>query len=152
VLALSRQNLSLLRLEHNDANLSSRGAYVLKDSEEPARIIFIATGSEVEIAVAARDLVQAKGIAARVVTMPCWRLFDEQDEGYRAAVLGNDAIKIAIEAASAFGWERYIGETGAFIGIDHFGASAPYKELYRKFGITAEAAVEAALVRLEQKE
>jgi len=152
VMTLSRQNLPTLRLEHSDENRSARGAYVLKESDTPARVTLMATGSEVEIAIAACGLLQAKGIPARVVSMPCWRLFDEQDEAYRASVLGPETVKIAIEAASPFGWERYIGEAGAMVGIEHFGASAPYKELYREFGITAEAAVQAALVRLEQKE
>ena len=83
--------------------------------------------------------------------MPCWLLFDEQDDAYRAGILDSGTVGIAIEAASPFGWERYTGEWGGFIGIEHFGASAPFKELYREFGITAEAAAAAALVRLKRK-
>jgi transketolase len=83
--------------------------------------------------------------------MPCWRLFDEQDAAYRAQILDSSAVNVAVEAASPFGWERYIGAGGAFVGIDHFGASALYKELYRKFGITAEAAVETAITHLKKR-
>jgi transketolase len=84
--------------------------------------------------------------------MPCWRLFDEQDARYRAQVIGSARVNVAIEAASSFGWERYIGPSGIFVGIDHFGASAPYKELYKAFGITAEKAAEAALAGLRKKD
>jgi transketolase len=150
VLALSRQNLATLRLEHSDENLSARGAYVLKESDGPAQVIFIATGSELEIAVAAREMLQRRNIGARVVSMPCSQLFDEQSEDYRSRTLEATAVKVAIEAASPFGWERYIGAGGAFVGMHGFGASAPYKELYKEFGITAEAAAKAALARLKQ--
>jgi transketolase len=152
VLALSRQNLPTVRMEHRDENRSARGAYVLCESEGPARVSFLATGSEVEIALAARDILQSRNVGARVVSMPCWELFAEQDSAYRAQVLDSATIKIAIEAASPFGWERYIGPSGAFVGIDRFGRSAPYKELYKAFGITAEAAAHAALARLTKKD
>jgi transketolase len=151
VLALSRQNLPLLRTQHMAENACARGAYVLRESDGPLKVTFLATGSEVEIAVAARDILQRQGIGTRVVSMPCSRLFDEQDTGYRTQILDSSAVNVAIEAASPFGWERYIGAGGAFVGIDHFGASAPYKELYRKFGITPEAAAETALIHLKKK-
>jgi transketolase len=151
VFALSRQNLPVLRAEHARENRSARGAYVLRESDGPLKVTFLATGSEVEIAVAARDILQRRGIGARVVSMPCWRLFDEQDAAYRAQILDSSAVNVAVEAASPFGWERYIGAGGAFVGIDHFGASALYKELYRKFGITAEAAVETAITHLKKR-
>ncbi|HEY4265845.1 MAG TPA: transketolase [Micropepsaceae bacterium] len=149
VLALSRQNLATLRDQHTEENLSRRGAYVLRESDGPAKVTILATGSEVEIAVAARDILQAQRIGARVVSMPCWELFEEQDPAYRAKVLDSSTVKVAIEAASSFGWSRYIGGSGAFVGIDHFGASAPYKELYKAFGITAERAAEAAVALLK---
>jgi transketolase len=151
ILALSRQNLATLRDKHTDENLSARGAYVLRESEGPRLVTLLATGSEVEIAVAARDILQRQNVGARVVSMPCWELFDSQDAAYRAAVLDSSSVKVAIEAASSFGWERYLGAGGAFIGIDHFGASAPYKELYKAFGITAEAAADATLALLKKK-
>jgi transketolase len=151
LMALSRQNLATLRVEHHEANLSARGAYVLKESEGRARVTFLATGSEVEIAIAAREILQRQNIGARVVSMPSTELFDEQDEAYRARILDSGTIKVAIEAASPFGWDRYIGPSGAFIGMHGFGASAPYKVLYKEFGITAEAAAEAALARLKKE-
>ena len=151
VMALSRQNLATVRVEHSEANLSARGAYLLRESEGHAQVTFIATGSEVEIAVAARDILQRQKIGARVVSMPSTELFDEQDEAYRVRILDTGTVKVAIEAASPFGWERYIGPSGAFVGMRGFGASAPYKDLYKKFGITAEAAAEAALARLKKE-
>jgi transketolase len=151
VLALSRQNLPTLRTEHASENLSARGAYCLVESQETAQVTFLATGSEIEIAVKARELLAAQGVAARVVSMPCWELFEEQGEDYVRSTLGPDTLRVAIEAAGLMGWERYIGSDGAFIGMHGFGASAPYKELYKHFGITAEAAAEAALKRLKHK-
>jgi transketolase len=140
-----------LRTGSSVKNLSARGAYCLLDSEGPAQVSLLATGSEVEIAVKARELLAAQGVAARVVSMPSWELFEEQGRDYVQAMLGPGTVKVAIEAASSMGWERYIGADGAFIGMHGFGASAPYKELYKHFGITAEAAAEAALERLSPK-
>jgi transketolase len=149
VLALSRQNLATVRGE-SDSNLCARGAYVLREAEGKAAVTFLATGSEVEIAVKARDLVQAEGIGARVISMPCWELFEEQDAAYRASVIGTGTLRIAIEAAVPMGWDRYIGPDGIFIGMHGFGASAPYKDLYKEFHITAEDAAKAALARLKK--
>ncbi|HYM18285.1 MAG TPA: transketolase [Micropepsaceae bacterium] len=151
VLALSRQNLAAVRTENSAENLCARGGYVLRESDEKAQVTLIATGSEIEIAVKARELLAAQGIAARVVSMPCTALFDEQDQGYRSKILASDTLKVAIEAAGPMGWERYIGSDGIFIGMHGFGASAPYKELYKHFGITAEAVADAALSRFKGK-
>ena len=151
LLALSRQGVPTVRDRHTDENLSAKGAYVLAEAEGKTQVTLIATGTEVEIALKARDVLQAKGVAARVVSMPSWALFEEQPEAYRRATIAADTVKVAIEAAGPMGWERYIGADGAFIGMHGFGASAPYKDLYKHFGITAEAAVEAALARLKQK-
>jgi transketolase len=148
VLALTRQALPTLRTTHTDDNLSRRGAYEIAPAVGAAKVTFLATGSEVEIAFKARELLSAQNVAARVVSMPSWELFEEQPATYRDAVLGPGTIKIGIEAASGFGWARYIGSSGAFIGMHSFGASAPYKDLYRHFGITAEAAAGAAQVAL----
>ncbi len=150
VLALSRQNLAPVRVEDTRDNLCARGAYVLRESDG-AQVTLIATGSEIEIAMKACDLVASANVAARVVSMPCFALFEEQDEDYRLAVLGPNTLKIAIEAAGAMGWERYTGPDGIFIGMHGFGASAPYKELYKHFGITAEAVAGTALARLKGK-
>jgi transketolase len=151
ILALTRQNLPTLRTAHTDDNLSRKGAYELAPAEGDAKVTFLATGSEVEIALAARALLAAEGTPARVVSMPSWELFDAQSETYRESVLGPGTAKVAIEAAASFGWERYIGEHGRFIGMKGFGASAPAKDLYKHFGITAEAAADAARSLLKNK-
>ena len=141
-LLLSRQNLPTLRASAG-ANFSARGAYVIGEVDGPRDITFLATGSEVSLAVEAAKALKAVGKRAAVVSMPCWDLFEDQPEEYRAATLGS-APRVAIEAASGFGWDRYIGEHGAFIGMRSFGASAPAGELYKHFGITVDAAVAAA--------
>jgi len=148
VLALSRQNLPTLR-DSIAENSSARGAYVLREADGKAKVTLIATGSEVEIAVKAQNLLKEKGVAARVVSMPCWELFDEQPPEYRKSVLGEGTLRVAIEAGIRMGWGRYIGPEGVYIGMDGFGASAPHNDLYKHFGITAEAAAEAALKRLQ---
>ena len=144
LLALSRQNLPTVRTSHTDDNLSARGAYELAPAEGKAQVSLLASGSEVELALAARDLLKTAGIAARVVSMPCWELFEEQDAAYRKTVLGPGTVKIAVEAGVRLGWDRYIGPDGAFVGMHSFGASGPYKDVYKHFGITAEAVAEAA--------
>jgi len=142
VLALSRQNLPTIRGDATE-NLSARGAYVLAEAEGKRQVTIMATGSEVMVAMRARELLKAQNIAAAVVSMPCWELFDRQDETYRRSVLG-EGRRVAVEAAGGFGWERYLGPDGAFIGMTGFGASAPGEKLYAHFGITAEAVAKAA--------
>jgi transketolase len=150
VLALTRQNLPTVRTRHTRQNLSARGAYVLAEAEGRRRAILIGTGSEVEIALQARSILQAKGIGARVVSMPCWELFAAQDEKYRRSVLPAGPVRVAVEAAISFGWDRWLcGERGsekkaAFVGMTGFGASGPIEALYPHFGITAEAVAERA--------
>jgi transketolase len=152
VLVLSRQNLLMLRLAHTDDNLSSRGAYVLREPTGRRDVTLLSTGSEVEIAVAAAEKLKAEhGVAAAVVSMPCWELFEEQDAGYRAKVLGS-APRVAVEAAGRFGWDRWIGENGAFVGMSGFGASAPAVDLYKHFGITLQAVADVALQLIDRKE
>ena len=151
IIALTRQNLATVRTAHTDENLSRRGAYELARADGDAKVTFLATGSEVEIALAARSLLAQEGIPSRVVSMPCWELFDAQSETYRESILAPGTAKVAIEAAASFGWERYLGEHGRFIGMKGFGASAPAKDLYKHFGITAEAAAEAARSLLKSK-
>jgi transketolase len=150
VLSLTRQGVPTLRHGAQGDNLSARGAYILADSDGPRQVTLLATGSEVHLAVAARDTLKSKGIAAAVVSMPCWELFDQQDAAYRASVLGN-VPRVAIEAASTFGWSHYVGDSGTVIGMPGFGASAPAEELYAHFGVTAEKLVEAALARVAQR-
>ena len=143
LLAFSRQDVPTVRTTHTAENLSAKGAYELI-GDASAKVTFLATGSEVGIAVQARDMLAKEGIGARIVSMPCWALFEEQSEQYREQVLGTGTVKIAIEAAVQQGWDRYIGATGRFIGMHSFGSSGPAKDVYRHFHITPEAAVEAA--------
>ena len=148
LIAFSRQDVPTLRDTHTTENLSAKGAYELA-GDANAKVTFLATGTEVSLAMEARAKLAAEGIAARVVSMPCWALFEEQPEDYRKKTLGPGTIKVAIEAAARQGWDRYIGsellgDGGAFVGMTSFGASGPYKDVYAKFGITADAAVTAA--------
>jgi transketolase len=150
VMALSRQGLPAVRTKHLPQNMVARGAYILADAEAERKVILLATGSEVEIALKARDMLEAQGIGCRVVSMPCMELFAEQAEAYRRRVLPAGAVRIAIEAGVRTGWDRWLlGERGreakvAFIGMDGFGASAPAERLYQEFGITADATVAKA--------
>ncbi len=149
VLALSRQNLPTVRTKHTRDNLSAKGAYVLAEAQGRRRATILATGSEVSLALDARDMLQAKGIGTAVVSMPSWELFERQDDKYRRKVLGNPkGVRVAVEALGTFGWERYVGADGAVIGMTGFGASGPAGDLYRHFGITAEAVVDAVTTRL----
>jgi len=143
VLSLSRQNLPTLERPVSE-NLSARGAYVLREPEGGRDVTILATGSEVEIALAGADALAAKGIKAAVVSMPCWELFEAQPADYRARVLGKGP-RIGVEAAARLGWDRWIGDNGVFIGMAGFGASAPAAKLYAHFGITAEAVAEAGV-------
>ncbi len=143
VLALTRQNLPTLR-GAGDENLCRKGAYILA-GDASAAVRLIASGSEVELAMKARDLLAKDGIAAAVVSMPSWELFEAQDASYRAQVMGPDGTaRVACEAATGFGWERWLGTKGAFVGMTGFGASGKAADLYKHFGITAEAIAEAA--------
>ena len=146
-LILTRQNLAAVRTSVPFENPTARGAYVLKDAVDAKATIF-ATGSEVEIALEAARSLETEGIAARVVSMPSFELFEAQDEAYRAQVLGETGIKVAVEAAIRQGWDRYIGADGIFVGMTGFGASAPAEALYKHFGITAEAIVKAVKARI----
>jgi transketolase len=146
LLALSRQGLPAFRTDTGE-NRCARGAYVLAEADGPRQATILATGSEVMIAMAARDALAAEGIKVAVVSMPCWELFSAQDESYRAGVLGG-APRVAVEAACSFGWDRWLGPDGVFIGLDHFGASAPYEDLYKEFGITPEAVAAAVKKKL----
>ncbi len=137
-LVLTRQGLPTLRTERNDENLVGMGAYVLRDTDGARDITLLATGSEVHLAVEAAENLAQDGIKAAVVSMPCWELFERQEESYRNKVLGT-APRLAIEAAIGFGWERYTNNVNNFIGMSGFGASAPAPALFEHFGITAKA-------------
>ena len=157
VLSLTRQNLPTVRTVHRNKNLTAQGAYVLADADGRRRAILLATGSEVEIAMAARDILQAEDIGTRVVSMPCWELFEAQDQGYRKRVLPGGPVRVAVEAGVRFGWDRWLyGERGkreksGFVGMHGFGASAPAGTLYKKFGITAEAVAQKVRDLLDGK-
>ncbi len=144
VLALSRQNLPLVRTEHKSKNMTQQGAYVLREAEAKRQAILMATGSEVEVALAAREILEAEGIGTRVVSVPCMELFMAQDESVRKRVLPAGPVRVAIEAGVRQSWDRLLlGERGrepkaAFVGMEGFGASAPAETLFEKFGITAE--------------
>lgn len=146
VIALSRQGAPSLAPGGRE-NLSRRGAYILQEADAPLQAVLIGTGTETSLAVEAKAILEAKGIGARVVSMPCWELFDEQDAAYREAVLPSETLKASIEAGAAFGWERHVGN-GPIIGMNSFGASAPANALYTHFGITAKALADSVAARI----
>ncbi len=143
LLALTRQSLPLLRREPDAENRSARGAYVLAEADGKRQVTFLSTGSEVCVAMAAREVLATDGIRAAVVSMPCWELFEKASQEYQNAVLGS-APRVAVEAAVEFGWDRWLGPRGAFIGMEGFGASAPGEALFPHFGITPEKVAQAA--------
>jgi len=150
--ALSRQSMPTVRTEHIEDNLSARGAYILKDMDNFTGI-FMATGSEIQLALEAQSNLAKQGIATRVVSMPCQELFDEQPQSYKEVVLpSNITARVAIEAGAEFGWHKYIGIDGKFIGMEGFGASAPASELYQHFGVTSHAAKNAMVEQVAHEE
>jgi len=147
VLALSRQNLPQVRTAASE-NLSAKGAYRLRAATAARKVVFLATGSEVQAAIGAADQLEAAGIGCDVVSMPCWELFDLQSDAYQADILPEDALIVSVEAGTTIGWERYTGRKGLRLGIDRFGASAPAEALYEKFGLTADAIAKAVRGKL----
>jgi transketolase len=151
VLALTRQNLAPARKdakEGTSANRCAEGAYEVAPADGAASVTLFASGSEVEIALAAQALLKQRGVGARVVSVPSLELFLAQPADKRRAVIGTAQAKVAVEAAVRQGWDAIIGADGAFVGMSTFGASAPYKDLYKHFGITPEKVAEAALAKL----
>ncbi len=149
-MVFARQALPSVRRAHETDNLSRRGGYVLVEAEGgPRQVTLMSTGSEVTIALQARELLEAQGVPTAVVSMPCWELFDAQDAAYRASVLPPGGVRVAVEAAVRFGWDRFLGERGGFIGMTGFGASGPADELYEHFGIVPSAVVAEAKRRLQ---
>jgi len=147
VLALTRQNLPPVRTDA-DRNRCAQGAYRLRDATAARQVVLVATGSEVAVALATAEALEAQGIGADVVSMPCVELFEQQVPAYRADLLPADVLKVSIEAGVTFGWERFIGQDGLAIGLDRFGASAPAEVLFKHFGFTAEAIVPKVLEKL----
>ena len=154
VLALSRQGLAQFRTEEAEENRSARGAYRVKDAEADRRVILIATGSEVGLALECAADLEKRGIGADVVSMPCSELFDEQSPAYRDNILPNvgpeEILRVSIEAGTTFGWERYTMANGLRIGIDSFGTSAPAEDAFEKFGFTSEAIIRKVVAKLEE--
>jgi transketolase len=148
ILALTRQNLPQLSQNFLDKNHCATGAYEIAAADGKAEVSIFATGSEVAIAVEAKKLLAAKGVAARVVSVPCFELLQEAPEATRRAIIGDAKVNVGVEAAVRQGWDAIIGSDGVFVGMNSFGASAPYKELYKHFGITPDAVAEAALRKL----
>ncbi|SPF81341.1 transketolase [Pseudoprimorskyibacter insulae] len=144
----SRQPLPPVRTGYEVENRAALGAYVLSDASGPRKATLLATGSEVAIALDAQKALEDEGIATAVVSMPSWELFEQQDKAYRDSVVGRGTVRVGIEAAVRFGWDRYIGEDGAFIGMTGFGASGAETDLFKHFGITADAVVAAVKERL----
>jgi transketolase len=148
ILALTRQNLPQLRKAFDETNRCAAGAYEISPAQGTAQVSIFASGSEVSIAVEAQKLLASKGVTARVVSVPCFELFFAAPETARRAAIGDAPVKIAVEAAVRQGWDAIIGTDGAFVGMSGFGASAPYKDLYRQFGITPERVAETAMKKL----
>jgi transketolase len=151
VIALTRQDLPQLRFGQEETNRCAAGAYEIVPADGLARVSLFATGSEVAIAVEARKFLREKGVSARVVSVPCFELFLATPEDQRREIVGDAPVKVGVEAAIRQGWDAIIGSDSAFVGMNGFGASAPYKELYKQFGITPEKIAEAALSRLGKK-
>ena len=148
VLALTRQGIPTQRAKHTNRNMTEFGAYVLEEARHKRRAILIATGSEIPVAMEARELLEREGIGVRVVSMPCWELFEAQEEAYRKRILPAGPVRVAVEAGVGFGWDKWLfsergrRDMGGFVGMEGFGASAPAGDLFKHFGITAEAVAE----------
>ena len=146
-LALTRQTVPVIARGPGQpsANRLHRGAYVLRDAPDGTSLdaVIVASGSEVAVAIEAREQLAAEGIGVRVVSMPSWRLFAAQPVSYREQILPRPVLKVSVEAGSTMGWERWVGSGGTSIGIDAFGASAPFQEIYRQYGVTTEAVCDA---------
>jgi transketolase len=151
VMALTRQNLPQLRRTLDERNRCVHGAYEIAPAQGKAQVSIFATGSEVSLAVEAQKLLTAQGVAARVVSVPCFELFQAAPDDIRRSVIGDAPVKVGVEAAVRQGWDAVIGSDGAFVGMTGFGASGPYKELYKHFGITAEGVAAAALSKLGKR-
>ena len=147
VIALTRQGLPSVRKDVSE-NLSAYGAYILSPAQDERQVTLVASGSEIEVALKAQEMLTADGVSTAVVSIPCWELFAAQSQHYRDEVLGPGSLRVGIEAALPFGWERWIGPFDAFIGMQGFGASAPAKDLFAHFKITPEAVVENVKARL----
>jgi transketolase len=147
--------LKPVRTEASGENLCARGAYRLKHARNARKVILLATGSEVEIALAAAERLEGQGVGTDVVSMPCTERFDAQPDAYREDILpdvsNREILRVSIEAGTTFGWERYTGLHGLRIGIDRFGVSAPAKDAYEYFGLTPDAITERVLGQMKRR-
>ncbi|MGI9484177.1 MAG: transketolase [Hyphomicrobiales bacterium] len=150
LIALSRQKVPAVRTKYHKKNCCARGAYELASADEDSQVVIFATGSEVGIALDAKAALESAGHPTRVVSVPCMELFEAQDDDYKKRTLGDEKVRVAVEAATEQGWTRFIGMDGIFVGMDGFGASAPADKLYDAFGITADAIVASATARLTE--
>lgn len=148
VIALTRQGLPTLRKDPLAGNESAKGGYVIRKSDSNPRVSLIATGSEVAIAMDASHQLEESGVPNQVVSLPCWELFEKLPDAHREEILGKNCLRVGIEAAARLGWDRWLGNDGIFIGMDGFGASAPYKDLYQHFGLTADSVVDQVKARV----
>jgi len=148
VLALTRQNLPPVRTDGGAGNRCARGGYRLKAAEAARQVVLVATGSEVAVALDTAKALEAQGIGADVVSMPCLELFQQQDAAFRADLLPAHVLKVSVEAGVTLGWERFVGNDGLTIGLDRFGASAPAEVLFKHFGFSAEAIIPKILNKL----
>ncbi len=151
ILTLSRQNLLAIRTEHNQDNLSAKGGYIISESIENLDVTIFSTGSEVQIALEVQKILQQENIGVRVISMPCTEIFDKQPSDYIANILCNNSLKVAVEAGVSFGWEKYIGPHGVFIGMSGFGASAPANELFDYFKINTQSLAEKIKIKINSR-
>jgi len=147
-IALTRQKLPIMDPDHYPLDQAERGAYVLSEADGEPQLVIVATGSEVSLALEAQSALAERGVAARVVSMPCWEAFREQEEGYRRSVLPPGLPKLAVEAGAALGWREWVGDGGDVIGLDRFGASAPGSTVMEKLGYSVQNVVERAIALL----
>ena len=140
-IALSRQKLPYVSEHKSGENMSSRGAYILKENSKNPEVSLIASGSEVEIALEALEKLNSLNISSKVISVPCFDIFDKQNENYKKEILGENTFKISIEASSQSGWEKVVGKDGVTVGMSTFGKSGPYKEIYNLFSLTSDEVV-----------
>ena len=149
-IALSRQKLPYVSEHSSGENMCSKGAYILKKNSENPDVVLIASGSEVEIALEAHKKLEEINIKSRIISVPCYNLFQNQTDKYKNEILGNETLKISIEASSKTGWESIVGENGVTLGLSTFGKSAPYKDIYKLFNLTSDEIVKIAKARIKK--
>ena len=150
-IALSRQKLPYVSEHKSGENMSSKGAYILKENSKNPEVSLIASGSEVEIALEALEKLNNLNISSKVISVPCFDIFDKQNENYKKEILGENTFKISIEASSQSGWKSLVGKNGVTLGMSTYGKSAPYKEIYKNFKLTVEDIVNSTKKMINKK-